>query len=97
MEWEECGQNSNWAEHPFFKNMFWLHAQENTKKRMHIPSCINVFIFPHVLGSCGTFWIMDPSFMGDTHAVEPLCVFILHVLVVSSVCMSRKSILGAME
>ena len=36
-------------------------SKESTKKCMPIPSCIHVFIFPHILGSGGTFLIIHPS------------------------------------
>ena len=47
---------------------------------MPIPSCIQVFIFPHVLGSGGMFLIIHPSFTWSSQAVEPSWVFILHIL-----------------
>ena len=36
-------------------------SKEKTQKCIHIPSCIHVFIFPHVLESGGTFFIIHPS------------------------------------
>ena len=36
-------------------------SKGNTQKRMPIPSCIHIFIFPHILGSGGTFFIIHPS------------------------------------
>ena len=44
-EWEEYGKNSNWEEHPFWKNVFWLPWQVKTQKRMPILPCILVFLF----------------------------------------------------
>ena len=44
-EWEEYGKNSNWAEHPFWKNVFWIPQQVKTQKCMPILPCIHVFLF----------------------------------------------------
>ena len=48
---------------------------------MLIPSCINVFIFPHVLRELRDVLIIDPSFTENSHIAKLSCVFILHVLV----------------
>ena len=78
MEREAYGKNLNWAEHPFLKNVFWIHGQENTQKCMLIPSRINVFIFPRVfifihgeLSCSETFLCVYPSRFS--------CFFIVHV------------------
>ena len=44
-EWEEYGQNSNWVEHHFLNNVFWLHGQVKTQKHSPILPCIHVFLF----------------------------------------------------
>ena len=46
---------------------------------MPIPSCIHVFIFPHIFGAAGHFLIIHYSFMGISHATKTFSVFILHV------------------
>ena len=58
---------------------------------MPIPWCIHVFIFPHVLGSSGMFFITHPSFMWSSQETEPSWVFILHVFRFSASCMPSPS------
>ena len=66
-------------------------SKENTQKRMPIPSCIHVFIFPDVLGSDGTCLIIHHSFTWTSQAAEPSRVFILHIFSFSLVCMPSPS------
>ena len=64
---------------------------------MPIPSCIHVFIFPHILGSYGTFLIIHPSFTWISHVAEPSEVFILHVFNCFLIFHAHEIYFGAME
>ena len=84
--------NSNWAEHPFWKNMFWLNRQVRTQKFITHPLCIHILssscisgalgVFPHALTckQAGIFLhaLMRLSFL----TVSACCVFSLSWAVV---------------
>ena len=58
---------SNWAEQPFWKNVFWLNGQVRTQKFTTHPLCIHVFSSSHVGWSSGGF----PSFLQQFLVFSP--------------------------
>ena len=82
MEWEEYGKNFELGRAPIPEERVLTSWEKAPRKCMSIPSWRNVFHFPSHVGSCGTFWIIDPSFTGNSHVDELSCMFILHVSVV---------------